>query len=334
MTKVLVTGMTAQQCGRDPQLRYDPVSALWAAALREVYEVEYRPAATDEDVVQFDGVVIALAPPASLNTLHVYTALSTLERCMSEGVPWTISLDDWAFGNLFSSLRTMSRAPWRLTKELFAYKHDWEFGRQNQDRLMVAINQLAHEPIPRVLIPAYTWGDHSIFEDHVHAKEYICLDPSAFARAYELDPIPNEARRHTWVLGALVKNEQWVESLDLSWPVERYGVEKGVKLMEQELVQTYSEAWGVLSVPYVHAGSGWWRNRFVYAAQTRAIALATCDEVAPLGPAFTTPAQHIESLSTAELAALAEEQAALILGQITPRDEVVQRLSEVVVSAL
>jgi hypothetical protein len=85
---------------------------------------------------------------------------------------------------------------------------------------------------------------------------------------------------------------------------------------EAEVVQEYARCWGVLSPPYAKLlGSGWWRNRFVYAAATRTVFWGDPREAPQLGGAYELPLGKIETLGIWELDSLADYQADSLRGR-------------------
>ena len=333
MRRALVTGCTSQQVGGTAGLKYDTISSLLATVLEASgFAVQHRKAEVTEDLSQFDLVVVGLAPLNSLNTLNIFSALWAVGEAERLGIPLAISIDDWAFKKLRGGYAGVLKDPASLTKPFFEFKKDFAWAKEHNDELIEVVLRLVDREWPKLLVPAFTWGDFDLLKKNLSwAPEQLYWDPSIVARKY--DTVIPEERVRAWVLGALVENDRWLDKLGLEWDVKRFGKlpkEKGGKaerVMESVLVQAYADNRGVISIPYYHAGSGWWRNRYVYAASTRSIVLASNDDVRALGESFLLKPQDIERMSDGELDALAAAQAYEIESRYEPLESIVAKLS-------
>ena len=95
------------------------------------------------------------------------------------------------------------------------------------------------------------------------------------------------------------------------WPVDHFGRSKDGQAVlpdERAVFNAYAARRGVLNPPYYHAGSGWYRSRYVLAAAAGAVLLCDPEDGAPLGPAFQVIAELVEGLSDAGLCDLAVAQ--------------------------
>ena len=118
--KVLVTGITKQQCGGGTALGYEPVSDLFALGLTKAgVSVEHRRWELGEDPKQFDALLIGQVPFFSIASNNLYHAMDAIASAEEQGVPWLTYLDDWRFTQLFSNLATHMRHPHQLTKPFF-----------------------------------------------------------------------------------------------------------------------------------------------------------------------------------------------------------------------
>ena len=309
--KLLITGMTSQQVGRQPGLKYDSVSGLFAEIFRRAeFDVEHRMVTVDEDLDPYYAIIVGISPVLSLNTLYVYHALEMVRRCEAEGRKLFIYIDDWQFKALRGQYQTIMNKPERLTKPFFEFKADHAWAVEHNAQLLATVERLKNEPWPECLVPAFEWGNRDYFDKHFSwapTKHY--LDPSVLARTYDVT-FPAERKRE-WVLGALVANNKWLDAnCQLSWPLAKFGKD-GERVRESVLIQEYANNRGVICTPYPHVGSGWWRNRIVYAARMGSILLAHPEEV-PLGSPYTGISENlswVEQASDKELDQLAKDQA-------------------------
>jgi hypothetical protein len=88
--------------------------------------------------------------------------------------------------------------------------------------------------------------------------------------------------------------------------VEVYGNRRHglARITEEEVFGLYTQNWGVLAPPYYHAGSAWWRVRYLMAADSGAIIFNDVkDQVkeVPQSAIFCPKAREVEQMSDSEL---------------------------------
>jgi len=170
--------------------------------------------------------------------------------------------------------------------------------------------------------PMYSFGDRSIVRKRmpVELGPIEALDPTSTV-VPTLSPVlalPPTEKKRAWVLGALMPHDTWLERKSPDWPVEIVGSRKLIKKLggqrfdtEQDVLEFYNHHWGILSPPYPHAGSGWWRSRFLYAAHVGSILVTDKGEGDPLGDAYKLKIPDVEKMTDTELheAAMAQRAA-------------------------
>lgn len=321
--RLLVTGFTSQQIGNGTRLGYGPVVDLYVNALRDAgCYVEHRKLEPGESLKDWDCLIVGQAPLHALGSTYAYAPLEAIGRARAEGCGLMFYLDDWQIPNLMSGIRTVCKVPARLVKGIrkekgnddpstFFYKKDREWAVTKLDDIMVVCNAMKDRPWPRTLVPKFAWGDPTTLVKPLNSKEFVYVDVSPYALDYPTVIPPDNQRYGQWVLGILSDQREWTDSLGLNWPIKYIGSKKAKApepMKEVDLVQLYADNWGVLSPPYQHAGSGWWRNRFVYSARTRSIMLADPKEVSCIGDAYTLPVSTIESSGIGGLREIADAQ--------------------------
>lgn len=316
--KILLTGMTPQQCGAGTQLGYEPVADLFVKALRHAgHDVTQAPFHyfNGAQITDWDAIVVGVVPPLSIAGKYVNNALLAIAAAEKHGVPLTLFVDDWRFPRFVTNLGTCSRLPHHLTKEFFDHRPGWSWSQDpaNQARLVAVVNRLRDETWPPIIIPAYGWGDHVKLTSKLpHLGEVTTVDPTAFCRVYDIDRAEPEDRKRGWVCGVVTDRRGWLEKLGNEWPVNYIGSKSSkaeTKLKETDLVNLYGGSWGVLSPVYTQVvGTGWWRNRFVYTARAHSIIFCDPREAPRLGAPYSMPIAEIEAASARDLANLADEQ--------------------------
>lgn len=168
--------------------------------------------------------------------------------------------------------------------------------------------------------PMYAWGDRTGVRKRMpkDVGRIEALDPTSvtFDTLNAVTPTPPEKKEKAWVLGALMPHDTWLEKKNPGWPVEIVGSRKLIRKLggqrldtELDVLNFYNDRWGILSPPYPHAGSGWWRSRFLYAARIGSILVTDKGEGDPLGDAYKLTIADVEKMNTDELAAAAKAQA-------------------------
>lgn len=314
--KLLLTGSTPIQVGSDRTvLKIITAAACWRSALKEMgYDVDWRSVTPGEDLSAYDRVCVVLNQPCSISSSHVYGALWALR----ERPDATVFLDDWQTGQLVSGFQTCARSKdraFRLTKYWPAEK--MAAVKDNEGPLFEIVQKLAagNWRWP-VVVP--TLGDGDVLLLGIPAETVVGVDPTPFSKRY--DRI------------AAIKNRRWIQATltnkplpCLGWDVVGYGMldrSKGVggigsagdlaqrRLPENELMGEYCKSWGVLSPAHPHAGSGWWRMRYLMAADAGCILSADVREAECLGDGYVAASDpaKVEAMSNRQLIDLAVAQ--------------------------
>lgn len=170
------------------------------------------------------------------------------------------------------------------------------------------------------VVPMYLFGDRSLVRKRMPKEmgPIEALDPSSTIYPL-LAPhvaLPPDEKKRTWMLGALMPHDAWLAKKEYTWPVEFMGAKNMVKKYggervktEAEVLDRYNQVWGILSPPYPHAGSGWWRSRFMYAAKLRSVLVCDKGEGDPLGSPYKVRMAQVEAMTTPQLTQLAADQA-------------------------
>lgn len=337
--RILLSGYTAQQIGNGTRLGYGPVIDLVADALRDAgCTVDHRRCIPEESLADYDCAIIGQIPLHAMGATYAYGALDVIRRARTENTGLLFLIDDWQIGNLMSGVRTINKGPHRLVKELFrTCRKEWDWANEHLDDLMVVLNAMLERPWPTTILPKFAWGDPTTLVKPLNAKKFVYIDPSAYATEYPTVLPPDTQRLGQWVLGILSDQREWTNSLGLGWPIQYIGSKKSKAdqpMKEVDLVQLYADNWGVLSPPYNHAGSGWWRNRFVYTARTRGIMLADEKEVAPIGDAYRIKASEVEGMNVQQLRELADVQWSQLMAWQWPKEQMQQVLMDAVREAV
>ena len=167
--------------------------------------------------------------------------------------------------------------------------------------------------------PMYAFGDRAIVRKRMPKEvgPIEALDPSCvtFDTLSAVTPKNPSEKRRAWVLGALMPHDEWLAKKNPEWPVEIIGSRKLIRKLggqrldtELDVLNFYNDLWGILSPPYPHAGSGWWRSRFLYAARIGSILVTDKGEGNPLGDPYKLTIRDVEAMTDQQLIDAAKAQ--------------------------
>lgn len=317
--RLLVTGCTKQQVGGGTKLGYEPVSDLFVKALTGLgHDVHHRRTDPNENLVkQYDAIVVGLVPFFSIASNNLYLAVEAVRQAIIGRVPLLLYVDDWNFPQFVANVKThLKYGERQLVKPFFKSRHgyDWVTSDPNvSSALLNTMEYLTTHPWPPLLVPTFSWGNHDELRVIPWAQDVEFVDVSTYARHYPFEWGHDGTRAREWVLGTVSNQTEWLEALSLRWDVNHLGTKTSrapKAVPEAELVQLYADAWGVLSPPYKKIlGTGWWRNRFVYAVRAQSILLCDPLEAADLDASYVLYPHDVELMNDAELRDLAHSQA-------------------------
>jgi len=75
-------------------------------------------------------------------------------------------------------------------------------------------------------------------------------------------------------------------------------MENAEVLSETNTIKLFAKSFGVLSVGYPSAGSGWWRTRYLNAAWAESIVYSDPKDAAVMGAAYQGTAKEFEDISS------------------------------------
>lgn len=193
--------------------------------------------------------------------------------------------------------------------------------------------------------PMYSFGDRSIVRKRMPKEvgPIEALDPTApiLPSLSPVTALPPQSKKKAWVLGALMPHDTWLEKKNPSWPVEIVGSRKLIKKLggqrfdtEKDVLEFYNNHWGILSPPYPHAGSGWWRSRFLYAAHVGSVLVTDKGEGDPLGDAYKLTIADVEKMSESELHEAAMAQRAALAPHIPEYSTFVDHCNRIIERAV
>lgn len=230
----------------------------------------------------------------------------------------------------------------------YYYQDNDETVRPHAERLVATAAAFDTELWANGMVPAvpmYSWGDRTLVRKRMPKEmgPIEPLDPSStiYPMLAQYTPKTEMPKERVWMLGALMPHDTWLEKkrqgIGFEWPVEYMGAKNMVKKYggervktELDVIERYDRVWGILSPPYPHAGSGWWRSRFMYAAKVGSILVCDKGEGDSLGPAHRVTMKQVEAMSDDALKECAEQQAAELRPYMPTPDSFVEHCDRIV----
>lgn len=333
--KILITGFTNQHTGKGTRLKYDPVAQLFARAIEHAgYTIEHRPTEPEEDLSQFDLIFMGVSSLSSITAGYSYGALWAIGEARKQNLPMLFFIDDWKMHGIQGNAVGLLAKPETITKKFFEGRQHYAWAQENVDKVKAGLEVLATDWFD-VVMPLYKNGDHDLFKPKMpEGTNIIAIDPTDFYTDYNIPHTLAMDKKDQWVFGILSDQQKWLEKLDLGWELAHRGSKASKAeaggMPESELVQMYSDSWGVLSCPYWHAGSGWLRIRHDQAASSGAILVSQSKELSFISPAYDVTVKEVEAMSLSEKLEVANEQARAWYTNKTSQAEAALRIDEAI----
>lgn len=288
MKKFLITGMNKLQCTEDgffnQQLKVVPSHYALIRGLKDMgYDVEQRVVEIGESLDEYDEVLVYLHNPSGFagflyNGLY---AISARPDCI-------MAFDDWQTEAIYKGLLSLKDES-KLFRDYVKNQHknipsDIE---NHKNSLLSAIDQIESKK-NRMLLSAFSGGDLSLIIDYPEDRLFG-FNPNP----YHLNRKPrkgglfeSESKERIFNFAGLIqdKTKKWLKHQEIDstdWPLKCYGSRKDKqdRVQESEMVDIFSQQWGILMAGYSHAGSGWWRARPLQVADAGSILIGEPKEM-------------------------------------------------------
>jgi hypothetical protein len=338
--KILFTGCTAKQVDdeaykRARVKRIDDSSIICNSLRKQGYAVDRRPVKWGEDLSEYGLAIVGVGQFGSNNySGEIFNVLYALKEVKNV----IIFHEDWKIDGTMKSWTSM------LNQETFdkSIAKKWSDGRHfyggvdnpnfNPTEAIEVIRKVVDGEFKNALIPAFDWGDKQKVKDIIKSENIFNIDLTPYVLdmwniKLEVEPHVKE-KKH--MLASLVDHRPWVRRNKLKWPVDYFGA-KSIKeasqlATETDVFEACGKYWGILCPEYPHAGSGWFRIRWVYAAIQKSVLLSSPKDTEALG----LPVVNVESLSDSELANYAKLQSDTVLSFMWTKEKFDTKISEIV----
>ena len=337
--KILFTGCTAKQTDDDAWKRarvkrIDDSSIVCNSLRKQGYTVDRRTVKWGDDLSEYGLAIVGLGQFGSNNySGEIFNALYAIHAC--ENV--IIFHEDWKIDGAIKSYNSMLNdetyektlgKTWSDGRPFYGGVDNPHFDKEIARQVIQDVLDAKYD----ALIPAYDWGDKQKVRDIIGSENIYNLDLTPYVLETWNIPLEysSQVKERKHMLASLVDHRPWVRRNKLTWDVDYFGA-KSIKEARQlrtetDVFEACGKYWSILCPEYPHAGSGWFRIRWIYAAIQKSILLSSEKDLEALG----LPRVNIETLSDTELENYANEQSETILSYMWTKDVFDARLKKIV----
>lgn len=338
--KILFTGSTSRQTKDEVSKRaldrINDSSIIVNSLRKQGHTVDRRAVEWGDDLSSYDLAIVGIGQFGSLNYAgSIFKSIWPLVSVKKV----LVFHEDWKIDGTIKSF-TKALEPETYQKMLdkrFAdgkvFYNGTDHPMFNAEQCKAAMKRLIDGEFP-ALIPAFDWGNKQLVRDIIKSKDIYNIDLTPYVlEHYGIDPnftqvYPEKQKRH--MLASLVDHSAWVKRNKFTWPVDYYGAKsmEGAQQLESEkhVFEKGGEYWGNLCPAYPHAGSGWFRIRYIYSAINRSVLIASEKDF----EALDIPKQNIENMNDSELKSYADFQAEQILKWMWTCDQFDNNINKIV----
>jgi hypothetical protein len=337
---ILFTGSTAKQTDDSAYLRarvkrIDDSSIICNSLRKSGHNVTRKKIKWGEDLSQYDVSIIGVGMFGSQNySGEIFASLYAIHK--SKNV--LLFFEDWKIKETMRSLtrildeKTFNNDLKKVIGGLPFYGHidDPNFDADIAKQVIKNIVDGKYN----ALIPAFNWGDKTLVKDILKCETVYNVDLTPYVLEnwnipLQVEPKP-KVKKH--MLASLVDHSRWVKKNKLTWQVDYFGTKslKAPQLAtETEVFEKSGEYCSILCPEYPHAGSGWFRIRYIYAAIHKCILLSSPKDLEALG---LKKLRHfnIERCSDNDLQYYAEEQSKAILSYMCTKEQFDEKIDQIV----
>lgn len=238
----------------------------------------------------YDKAFVFIIPPNALTARYCYGSLWVMAQMSHDRVELVV--DDWQTRQIITGGRSCLRDTARLWKEILPRDCRQEAMKLRQYIEAALKIMVSDHCVWRIWAPMFRYGNP--FALGLTSQKYVTFDPSVFFMEQKQHLVEEHAasspgyRERRWISASLLDKSQWLAKNKFGWPLTQLGNKKQQqeRMPEDDIIRLYLKSWGVVSAPHDHAGSGWWRARYPFAALAGAILYGSYKDTSPMGPGF------------------------------------------------
>ena len=330
MSKILITGMSAPHVSPDANSRSLSFASLMGLVLilhgNDVTQEEPKIAWTEDDLKEYDKVLVGLSPITSLSANHTYGALNVISH-LKDTSKLVFFIDAPEPTRIASSLRAIKKKPENLVKPFYSYRKGYTQANSPEvlNRLLETVDSLLVDAWPATLYPMLPWTDHENIQEQLPEAARPSLKGVNLDRYLLSEQEPSDVERtEKWVVENF--SSPWTKSTvaTLSNPTVPMKWNKG--WTDDKVADQVARGIGALISP--HQNGTWWTYRIVQCLNALTPVATDWRESGFIGSSWMQLASAIEHMSQEERTQLAKDQRKAYLDAVPSKRDAAVALNE------
>lgn len=329
--KVLLTGCSSPQTSKKLNSRLPTFSGLVYMGLvgsgHDVDWLEPSIRMSEEDLKQYDVVVVGLTNPTSLSAYRLYGALSVAYKAKKvTSVRYLVDAPEPY--KLIKGIKALSKNPNDIVKNFYSSRAEFSLATNPDElfKIQEMIVSLAEDPWERTLFPAFPWSKKE------HIKKYI---PNLSEKNIELMCLDS------FILSNLDSNSLYIKDNSSFWSTDSFTpwVRKLEKTISNKVEPMMSSKWDTNSqvLTKINKSIGsiisvykndepWWSANLCQSLHVSTPVVTDWRHTSFMGESWSVLGHQIEELSISERSGLASKQKIEYIKQIPNISEAVDRV--------
>lgn len=333
MKKVLLTGMTAQHTSRRAHAKSASFSGLLADCMTRygwtIDMIEPSMEWSEQDLDEYDAVVVGVAPLTSTSAHRAYGALSVVQKLQNDD-RLVMLVDAPEPYKIAASLKAISKDPQKLVKPFYEKRSEYKKACEpaEQKRLLSVVEWLQNEQWPTTIYPALPWSTDDMLVRQLPMtleclKHGLC--PDAVLMSTTVKPDSPTSARHDWWCATAVQTD-WVSEMrhHLRHPV--VPAKATPKAYDDEVIARLAHATGTLATTY-RQSTPWWTTRVAQSLAVHTPVVTDWRYSVGLGAPWAVLGATVESMDRLERHELALLQRSVYLQAIPSPDALQQQIA-------
>lgn len=301
--------MTAPQASPSANERTLSFAGLIAQALRPQHTVDHVDPEVRcrlGDLLDYDVILVGLAPITALGANRAYGALSLIN--LLRGDPrLRLFIDAPNPAQITHGLAAIANTPENLTKPFYAYRKGFKEVQRvdRQLELLDAVYGLLRDPWPPTLYPSLPWKGADFLQllpdGASNSITGVNLDSLLLSGAA---PKPR-TRYENFVSDRPIT--KWTDSIARTITSPVYDMKRNKFSTDEEVSYSMSTSLGAIIVPQAKGGT-WWTARYAQALRSGTPVITEWRDSWQLGDAWTMLASQVEELNSSGREQLAQAQ--------------------------
>ena len=331
--KVLVTGCSSAQTSESVAKKLPTFTSLFVQALRESgHDVVWDTPSIrwdEEYFKQYDTVVVGLTAPTSITAHRLYGALSVIDKASAvTNVKYLVDAPEPH--KLWNGIRAIANNPDDLIKNFYSQRSEFRLASEpkNLERLQKVIIDLYENTWNDTIFPAFPWSESSHLSNYIPNLPEdkaipLCLD-SLVIKNLKTDAIHMKGEDIGWFYD---QKTTWTSQIAKTLSKNTYPVLDKTS----SVLANLNRATGSLITVYKN-NDPWWSVALSQSLYVNTPVVTDWRHTSYLGESWAVLAHVVEDMPSSEKVSLARSQMKIYLESIDSYEEVLSKVSSIVLS--